>query len=896
MIKSPVHVHVDDETTVHVHVTNPIKMGYRSGSRLSVDSDHQSKRVRSRSSTSVTTLRSQGDQAPQQSRPTKETSASPRPPAPWVPPPGKTSQGISKYSWKNSSQKPELVQHDATPSHSSMHLSDLSDAAADDLRMEVDDLTDKSKPDRRGRLQQRARSFNDTQPYRTQEGRVNGGENVKDSLTASQTAVKECKSAVFTIQRELTETQRHLEVTESENERLRLSIGKLREDAELIKVTSEPGDIKESLMMKLELVERDSQDVEVEISRLKHLLKKFIQDKELGSNDNLQFLRQKDALLQKITDYNTTNRVLRRLVSEYEQDVKMTEHLQKQRQFLSKRVTDCETEKQRLYDQLAERDAQVVKLTAHIEGSKDERERMYRRNDDLEKMRAHLQKHLRNKEADFDRLTCTFNNLEKSYIDLKEEKLQIANTIETAKLKAINEKEALKKATRNQREKANRSESESGRLSEELARKDRELADAEARTAELNARTGTLESEKAQLTFDLADLKQRISELETSSNGRESQSQAQVEDLAAQLNIAKSDVTKLGLENERLKISLETLEEKKVTLERDISDLRTNLVKKENLLEDYKVKLKDNSRKPELTANEHTEPLLTSTRRDADDKTLQLSFQSQEAGRMQLQGEIELGRVHTEVRSRLEELEPLAEALRVAQVQLQESKNTNADLKKHEQEQNMVIRDLQLKLELSSQNLEQTKGMLKSTEEHSRPQMSRVESLEAKLDKLDTEYRDLKREFAEKSNAVQNLTVTLEARSRDNFCLTQQLEAAMSDARTAGEKARAENATREKNLQKRILNLEKELSSVRAEKLSLRSNTEKVERRMKTQVTELSGKLDTATSKNRTLENYVSFLKVSYASMFKDPAVATSTPVKGLILTRSPLRRTAHLL
>lgn len=69
-----------------------------------------------------------------------------------------------------------------------------------------------------------------------------------------------------------------------------------------------------------------------------------------------------------------------------------------------------------------------------------------------------------------------------------------------------------------------------------------------------------------------------------------------------------------------------------------------------------------------------------------------------------------------------------------------------------------------------------------------------------------------------------------------------------------------------------------------------------MERRLTAQITELERKLDQTNSKSRTLHNYVNFLKNSYANVFQDPSVASSTPVSGIIITSSPIRGAAHLL
>ena len=83
----------------------------------------------------------------------------------------------------------------------------------------------------------------------------------------------------------------------------------------------------------------------------------------------------------------------------------------------------------------------------------------------------------------------------------------------------------------------------------------------------------------------------------------------------------------------------------------------------------------------------------------------------------------------------------------------------------------------------------------------------------------------------------------------------------------------------ERTSQSRILDLESQLSALRAENARVKREREEAERKFNSRLYDLKDRLEQSHSTNRSMQNYVQFLKSSYANVFGDTtALAGSTP------------------
>ncbi|XP_052362335.1 outer dense fiber protein 2-like, partial [Oncorhynchus keta] len=74
--------------------------------------------------------------------------------------------------------------------------------------------------------------------------------------------------------------------------------------------------------------------------------------------------------------------------------------------------------------------------------------------------------------------------------------------------------------------------------------------------------------------------------------------------------------------------------------------------------------------------------------------------------------------------------------------------------------------------------------------------------------------------------------------------------------------------TKEHSTQSKVVDLETQLSRTTTELTTLRRSKEEAERRYQSRLQDVKDRLEQSDSTNRSLQNYVQFLKASYANVF----------------------------
>lgn len=152
----------------------------------------------------------------------------------------------------------------------------------------------------------------------------------------------------------------------------------------------------------------------------------------------------------------------------------------------------------------------------------------------------------------------------------------------------------------------------------------------------------------------------------------------------------------------------------------------------------------------------------------------------------------------------------------------------------------------------------------------------RLAAVSDESDRRNKEATDLNRELtaslAKREESSQANQARLEEKTRENAALMRQLEAAMAEARRHSEASRDKQNARERQLQSRVLELDAQLMQTRAEMAKLRRERDENDRRFNSRLHDLKDRLEQSESSNRSLQNYIRFLKNSYANTFGDPA------------------------
>ncbi|XP_029180081.2 outer dense fiber protein 2-like isoform X3 [Acropora millepora] len=403
---------------------------------------------------------------------------------------------------------------------------------------------------------------------------------------------------------ELLGYKQELKATVKENEALRHSVEKWKEDANVTR--TEVGKLageRVSLLKKLVEVEMDGKAAGEQLVKLRDTVRKLKEDKRMSAADTTLLTRQREMLLQKLDEFERTNKGLRRLLREHQESEEDHDHLRKQQEVLLKRLTQSDTTNERLQLEVVERDRQIETLLTQVEADKDQAVAFEELKKTMETTRAHLQNQLRTKEMDSNRLSVQIRSLEDQCEQGRLELEHMQGLLTAQREKSAREKDALKKAARIQKDRVSDREKDLEVLQEKLADRDMELS--ETKRAEQS-----LKEEKGDSELEIKTLKSRVKELHEMVESTAQEAQSNSSALAAKLSNRTQEVSALRLENEQLKADIAALEERlheeeqKATskvraTQSKLAELLAKLEKYEEMIEDYQSKV--NTSETEVT-------------------------------------------------------------------------------------------------------------------------------------------------------------------------------------------------------------------------------------------------------------------------------------------------------
>ncbi|XP_066568786.1 outer dense fiber protein 2 isoform X2 [Amia ocellicauda] len=822
----PLHVHVDESTPVHVHVkksqkSSPAKMAQMKIQEAKKKSDVGNLRATARVKTRV----------------------------PWIPP-GKASLRDSLYKWEGPTHRLEITPA-AEPDPSALQLADLSTDEEETLH---------------GRINQYERKIDSLMTEAELRKKEQLLERKEEQLSVSHRVIEEQEE-------ELAEVTKELVVTERENSRLRHSIEKMREETDYsssdlaLRVRGLGGSRlekqnllleKDALLKKLVEAEMDGAAAAKQVSALREMVGRMKTEKRMSGSDASLLARQKELLMQKLETFEGTNRTLRHLLREQHSHETDAMRLAEQKEVLLKRLMDAEADNARLLLKLQDREREANQLQMQLETEKDNARSTGELSKALESTRAHLQGQLRSKESENNRLSVQIRNLERTVSQQQGEMDHLLEQLKELKQRADLDKEALKRATRAQKQRAERSEDTAGQLSAQLMEKETQLADALAAAETWRSHQSQAVKDKSHLEVEISVLNNRVTDLTEQLHSAEDKARAEREGLLDRLHRLTSDSTTGRLENQRLKAGLSTVDEKLTLAQSEIQQLKASVKQYESLVESYKTQTQK-------------------TRMEADEYCLKLELAEREgqAVREELQREIDLAR--RQLLGRVAELEPLPEMLKRTELQLQEAQEQSQSYERRSAEQAAALTELRIKVEQQGSHVESVREKNLTLLEENKQLQQRVDSLERKLEEVNAQNRDLVQVIAKREESIHGNQLRLEEKSRECSALARQLESALEDARRQVDQTRERAVSKERSTQAKVLDLETQLSRTRTELNQLRRTKDDADRRFQSRLQDMRDRLEQSDSTNRSLQNYVQFLKASYANVFGESALTSST-------------------
>ncbi|KAF7241073.1 Outer dense fiber protein 2 [Varanus komodoensis] len=821
----PLHVHVDENTPVHVHIKKgqktppPAKPQQKHKQKMKGDtvSVHRSVRVKTK--------------------------------VPWMPP-GKTPCRESSYKWEGPTHRLEITPPDSEKLLSVLRLSDLSTDEEDAIHCKMNKYEKKI------------------------DSLLNVVGSLKNEVKMPKRDEPRCvaKRLLDEQKEELEEVTQELVETEHENTVLRRNIERMKEEKDLsILQKRHLLHEKECLMAKLVEAELDGAAASKQIQALKDTISKLKTEKHMTVSDINTLTRQKELLLQKLSTFEETNRTLRDLLREQHSREKESQKLAEQQAGLMKKLADSDGEKALLLKKLQDKEKEVEDLIVQIQTEKDQAKTASELSKSMEAVRGHLQAQLRNKEAENHRLGIQIRNLERVAAQHKAEVENIMEQLKELKAKGDRDKEALKKAIKAQKERAERSEEYAEQLNTQLAEKvmavtvDTYVAEALSTLESWRSRYNQVVKDKSDLEVEIVMLNSRISELLEQQSTLEDKMREDRDALVDKLHRQVTESTSFKIENERLKNSMIPVEERLNQAQQEIAKLKASLKNYEGLIESYKNQV-------------------LKTRMEADEVTVKLELCDKENKALKEEMSKEIENARKQFQSQVAELEKLPEILKLTETKLAECQDQLKSYEKKNTDLSAMITDLRQRIELQGDKMEITREKYQSAQEENKQLVLKLEEVERKLEASSGQNIEFLQVIAKREESIHQAQLRLEEKTRECSSLARQLEMAIDDAKRQLEQARDQAAVRERASQCKMLDLETQLSRTKTELNQLRRSKDDAEHRYQSRLQDLKDRLEQSDSTNRSMQNYVQFLKSSYANVFGDSALSSS-PIR----PRSPL-------
>ncbi|XP_015422615.1 PREDICTED: outer dense fiber protein 2 [Myotis davidii] len=538
--------------------------------------------------------------------------------------------------------------------------------------------------------------------------------------------------------------------------------------------------------------------------------------------------------------------------------------LMEQQGALLKRLAEADSEKARLLLLLQDKDKEVEELLQEIQCEKAQAKTASELSKSMESMRGHLQAQLRSKEAENSRLCMQIKNLERSGNQHKAEVEAIMEQLKELKQKGDRDKESLKKAIRAQKERAEKSEEYAEQLHVQLADKDLYVAEALSTLESWRTRYNQVVKDKGDLELEIIVLNDRVTDLVNQQQTLEEKMREDRDSLVERLHRQTAEYSAFKLENERLKASFAPMEDKLNQAHLEVQQLKASAKNYEGMIDNYKSQVL----KTRLEADEVAAQL---ERCDKENKILKDEMNKEiEAARRQFQ-------------SQLADLQQLPDILKITESKLAECQDQLQGYERKNIDLSAIISDLRSRIEHQGDKLEMAREKHQASQKENKQLSLKVDDLERKLEATSAQNIEFLQVIAKREEAIHQSQLRLEEKTRECGSLARQLESAIEDARRQVEQTKEHAVSKERAAQNKILDLETQLSRTKTELTQLRRSRDDAERRYQSRLQDLKDRLEQSESTNRSMQNYVQFLKSSYANVFGDSPYTT-------YLTSSPIR------
>nr|XP_046178010.1 protein BCAP-like isoform X1 [Oncorhynchus gorbuscha] len=311
---------------------------------------------------------------------------------------------------------------------------------------------------------------------------------------------------------------------------------------------------KSPLLKTLMNAEAAANSAAIQLMSFKETLEDDFADSRHSASEYRWMSRQRGLLLEKLEVFKRINKSVRQQLQDLKDAEASRMETDKHIKLLIKKLTQAECDNLHLKGDLNDKEKMAEELMGLRKKEVENTENAVHATKSVETTRAHLQGQLRSREADNNGLTVKLRGLETQLTAQKLEIDGLRGEISGVSEKAAQEKGVLKKATRAQKQRAQRFEAAVDKCYTKLREKDVQLAEVHSERDTWRRQQEQKTDERIQLDAQIGLLKGQISDITVKLQKERDEFAAANEVLLLKVEKLNAENRNIGLENATLKV------------------------------------------------------------------------------------------------------------------------------------------------------------------------------------------------------------------------------------------------------------------------------------------------------------------------------------------------------
>ncbi|KFO72763.1 Outer dense fiber protein 2-like, partial [Cuculus canorus] len=515
---------------------------------------------------------------------------------------------------------------------------------------------------------------------------------------------------------------------------------------------------------------------------------------------------------------------------------------------LMQKLSENETQNMNLRRKILEREKHIKELSSRLQLEKVKVQKEDQLSRSVKAVQDHLRCQIQRKEVENDELKAKIQTLEKKIAEWKLQVGEYKHQMFALRETSEEQKTALKKAIRFQKQRAQHFEAAVENLTFSIREREVKLSEIQSASDGWKSQHNRMVEGKTMLEIQREDLKKHITSLLEDLKRKEEGRRNSAEEILGKLNSVNAENEKIYLENETLKASLATLEDSTLSVENELLNLREKAKVQETLVEQYRNQASSIFEMLKYAVKElksRYETIFNENKRITENEYLEVVM------------------VRGKTEAELKELERVCDLLKAAEEKQQGCQEKLISWERIHAWKCKALRELQVQDKDSVTSLES-----RSVEEENDNIQKKYEDLKSQLEKMELQNEELACQLRKEDESLQCSKLQLEEKMAEYNGLTKQLESALEEGRKMVAEELEKMSHKERALQTKLLVLETEVREGQEEKKQLLCVFYHNEKRHEIHLKELENSLQKSENKNQSIQNYMQFLKASYLTMF----------------------------